>query len=146
MLFRSGLTIADGTDYIASNAFKDLQRVENLVIPDTVTFIGNSAFAGTSMLKELTLPFAGNKVGNTNTEEALFGYIFGSNRYLNSYRAEQKISADSNTITKYLPKGLTVVNLTIEDVIGYGAFNNCVSIQEINLPKETLKVIDSYAF
>ncbi|MDE6656772.1 MAG: leucine-rich repeat domain-containing protein, partial [Anaeroplasmataceae bacterium] len=132
---------------IEANAFKDLQRIVHLIIPDTTTYIGNAAFAGASMLEELSIPFAGNEVGNTNSEEALFGYIFGSNRYLNSYRADQRISANSNTISKYLPKGLKEVTLTVEEVVGYGAFNNCVSLSHVYLPMGgTLHAIDSYAF
>ncbi|MDE7095084.1 MAG: leucine-rich repeat domain-containing protein, partial [Anaeroplasmataceae bacterium] len=131
---------------ISADAFKDLQRIVHLDIPDSVIYIGNAAFAGVSMLESLEIPFAGNEVGNTNSEEALFGYIFGSNRYLNSYRAEQRISANSNTITKFLPKGLREVTLTVEEVIGYGAFNNCVSLTNVNLPESYLKIIDAYAF
>ena len=148
-----GLTfIVDGNNrshltHIEADAFKDLQRIVHLNIPDSVEYIGNAAFAGASMLEFLSLPFAGNEVGNSNSEEALFGYIFGSNRYLNSYRAEQRISANSNTITKYLPKGLREVTLTVEEVVGYGAFNNCVSLQFVHLPTGgTLTGIDSYAF
>jgi hypothetical protein len=52
-------------------AFKEIQ------VPKSVTIINTYAFQGTTNLETIVLPFIGKTRGNQNTDEALFGYIFG---------------------------------------------------------------------
>ena len=49
----------EGLKTIGSYAFKDINKVTNLIIPTTVTSMGAGLFSGMSALEELTIPFVG---------------------------------------------------------------------------------------
>ncbi len=57
------INFADGTEYIGSDAFREL-NIESLVLPETVGSLGNHCFFNCTELTELTLPISLNPVGN----------------------------------------------------------------------------------
>ncbi|HBV82066.1 MAG TPA: hypothetical protein DEB74_04545, partial [Lachnospiraceae bacterium] len=135
---------------IKENAFKDNSSVIEIAVPNTVTSIGSGAFNGESSLESIELPFIGTKENMNITASGLFGYIFAGPAYYNSYEIVQHYitsegDVDGSTVTTYIPKGLKRIKIASDEVISYGAFNGCASIEDIILP-DNLKVIRKNAF
>ena len=137
-----------GLETIDDAAFKNIPLVEELVIPSTVTTIAGGAFNGASYLETLTIPFAGQNRANTTDPDQyhLFGYIFGSTKYNNSYDVSQTFDGESGTITYWIPRGLTSVTVTDDTYVTDGAFNGLTSLKEINLSSENLAKIGDFSF
>ncbi|MDE5856624.1 MAG: leucine-rich repeat domain-containing protein, partial [Anaeroplasmataceae bacterium] len=135
---------------IKQNAFKDNWLVKEIEIPETVEHIGYGALNGESMLESLTLPFIGAQESINVTTEGLFGYIFAGPEYYNSYEIRQHFvnnegDLDDSVVVTYIPKGLKKVIIADDEVISYGAFNGCASLEEILLP-DNVKHIYKNAF
>ncbi|MDE6047189.1 MAG: leucine-rich repeat domain-containing protein, partial [Anaeroplasmataceae bacterium] len=135
---------------IKQNAFKDNWLVKEIVIPETVKHIGYGALNGESMLESLTLPFIGAQESLNVTTEGLFGYIFAGPEYYNSYEIRQHFinnegDLDDSVVVTYIPKGLKKVIIADDEVISYGAFNGCSSLEEVLLP-DNVKHIYKNAF
>ena len=107
--------------YIPQNCFKDCQSLRTIHILNYQNdIIGAGALAGCSYLTTLTIPFVGQTPNGSGNSTALFGYIFGTEEFTNSYSAKQYYSVFSTT-TYYFPSSLRVV--TVErGSIPYGAF------------------------
>ena len=132
---------------ISEDAFKNCNRLVEIVIGNTVTKIEANSFKGTSSLEKLTLPFVGKQINEEGTAAAVFGYIFGTESFDNSYKAVQKYTTGvgGSSVETYIPSSLTKITLTNAVRIPYGAFDNCKEIEEIYLPA-SLTQIGSFAF
>lgn len=69
------ITLPQTVTSIETQAFRNCKAFTNFSVPVNVTSIGSMAFNGCSKLASITLPFIGSKAGNSNSKEALFGYI-----------------------------------------------------------------------
>ena len=151
---------------IGELAFFNIDKVTTITIPNSVTSIGYSAFGGMSALESYSAPFTGGvrdftfTSGETNSQEMLFGYVFGENNYSNSSSALQYYSTysyvsggyqissvKSGSVTYYIPSSLRTVNITNASHIWSGAFYNCSMLATISLSNSLAVVsIDDYSF
>ena len=144
-------TIGAGVTEIASIAFSGCSALSTVnsetagcfVVPDTVASIGEAAFKGCSLMSDLTVPFIGKSQTSTDTE-GLLGHIFGYNDFGGAYVAAQYYNNSSYKHSR-IPSNLKKVTVTLDSGIEYGAFSDCTSIEEINLP-ESVTYISALAF
>jgi len=119
-------------------------------VPTTCEKIKYMAFNGCSNVKEMVLPFIGSEKGNKNTEEALFGYIFGDygagenlDDFINDFSLTVIQSADGNEASEtllgnyYIPKSLRTVTITAETHVGLGSFWNCSMITSLTIQTDS---------
>lgn len=130
---------------ILSNAFVDCVAT-TITVPSSVEKIEMGAFKGTSFLENLTIPFVGGDVEFDDSDEiTLFGYVFGKTAYMDSVGVVQPLlfGIGQDPIF-YVPQSLKKVTITGGKVY-YGAFSNCVMLEEVNLPQGDAD-INSYTF
>ncbi|MDE6047814.1 MAG: leucine-rich repeat domain-containing protein, partial [Anaeroplasmataceae bacterium] len=141
---------------IGKYAFKNCQSLVGLTVPNTAESVGEGAFYGCAVLSVLTMPYVGSiktKSGASITEKDLFAYLFGKpnaadvvyDTVKSEFYSVTSKYASNLSYTANLPKSLKTVNITSEEVYGYGAFQNCSYIQSITIPASTIE-IQSYAF
>ena len=56
-------TVLDGTDSISANAFYNMDKVKNFILPDGLTSIGNYAFYDCDLLATITIPDSVTSIG-----------------------------------------------------------------------------------
>lgn len=143
-------TIAEGVTKIGSMAFNGcsgLSRINSdvdgaFVIADNVTSIGSGAFSGCIKLTDLTVPFVGASAAATGTD-GHFGYIFGGNSYAGGELVEQSYGSSAyEHYDYYLPQLLRKVTVTKDTDLVYGAFNNCIKLEEIVLHDDLITIGD----
>ncbi|MBQ3133589.1 MAG: leucine-rich repeat protein, partial [Clostridia bacterium] len=119
---------------ICYNAFTDAKNLKEVVFPNTLTGIGGSAFSGCSDLATAAIPASVQYIHN----DAFLGTALTSVT-LNNNIAEINPYTFSGTKLKSIkvPESVTMIM--------YGAFANCESLADIQLPK-TLMSVDSSAF
>ena len=142
VIIESGLTV------IENNAFEDCKALETVVIPESVTEIGKDVFKGCNALKEITVPFIGAKVyAQADVKQYPLGYFFGEEAFEGAEETEQTFVGENGDATKtyYIPKSLTIVNVTGTSYIQKGAFENCRYIFIINISIEII-IIGNNAF
>jgi hypothetical protein len=136
----SKFVINDSVETIGANAFAGCGALSSVnsetagefIVPDSVTSIGSGVFNGCYLLKSITLPFVGSKKGNSGSNDANFGYIFGTNSYQGGTKVEQYYGGGtSNWNWFYIPSALRTVKITNETVLNYGAFQNCSMLTSI---------------
>ena len=114
------IAISNGVTSIGRYAFYGCTSLKNIAIPDSVISIGSSAFECCTSLEKITLPFVGaTKEGTSNT---YFGYIFGVG-YAGS-----------------IPSSLKTVIITGGSTIYSGAFKNCTSLENIEIPDSVTSI------
>ena len=138
------IVVPFGVEDIGHNIFLGCHSLTNAIIPNSVTNIGIYAFSYCNHLMSLTLPFIGSQRGNADTDESVFGYLFGVSAYEGLARVVQTCSGTSQ-ITRYIPKSLTRVVITDESIVAKGAFDNCYSLEEIII-NEGIRSIGEWAF
>ncbi|MBQ3288996.1 MAG: leucine-rich repeat protein [Kiritimatiellae bacterium] len=143
----SDVAIADGVEIIGEDAFYNCSNLVNVVVPNSVTNIGRFAFSCCRGLQSITLPFIGSRRGNNGTEESVFGHLFGVTAYEGLTNVVQSYKYGENTVTvsRYIPSSLKRVEISDETVVAKGAFDNCHSIENIEL-NIGIKSIGEYAF
>ena len=109
---------------IAAGAFSSDTSLRSIKIPDTITYIGASALSGCTSIESITLPFVGD--APTGATSTTFGYLFGSNYYLNNH--------------KYVPESLKSVTVTGSADIAGNAFYNCQNLTSIVISDDVQKI------
>ncbi len=120
------ITIPDGVKEIGYAAFSECAGLVSVKIPDNVTKIGDSAFINCANLTKIDVT-AGNKYYSSAN-----GVLFNKNK---------------SEIICY-PAGIKNVGYSIPDgvtVIRDRAFNKCISLNSITIPK-SVQDIDTYSF
>jgi len=126
---------------IGKYAFCNCKCITSVTIPDGVTSIGASAFSGCNSLTNMVLPFVGARRGVADSDEALFGYIFGWRNYAAAGTIQQEHSAGASFYS-YIPTSLQSVMVTDETIIGYGAFSGCSGLKSVILPATVTNIQD----
>ena len=129
------LKIEDGVQTINDTCFFGCLSLFSVAIPNTVTYIGPRILDTCISLVELTIPFIGlNRTTVANQESYPLGYIFGITVQNTLVKTTQTFNYDgsSNTIDYYFPGHLSVVVVN-DDVIPVGAFQNCTTIQAVDI-------------
>ena len=162
------LILPNGLTTIGAYAFQNLAEITKIVVPNTVTEIGIGAFKGCISLADITLPFIGKTAESSQSNEAVFGHIFGmygsatsskptgtvyqgwsykndsyliTGTYGNNYSNSSSYRADYY----YIPTTIKNVTITVDTTIPYGAFQNCDFIESISILSTTTS-IDAFAF
>ena len=120
------ITIPDGVKEIGYAAFSECDGLVSVKIPDNVTKIGDSAFINCANLTKIDVT-AGNK------------YYSSANGVL--------FNKDKSELICY-PAGIKNVGYSIPDgvtVIRDRAFNKCISLNSITIPK-SVQDIETYSF
>lgn len=127
-------------------AFYNCSMIKSIEFGENVALIDKAALSGCSGLVNLTIPFVGKAMTFDKSKEAMFGFIFGEEKYANSTAIKQWYGETSDKIvTYYVPNSLNRVNITVATNIPYGAFSYCTTIKEIYLP-DSIKSIGDRAF
>ena len=128
---------------IGNFAFKDCAAIGEVVIPDSVTSIGDGAFSGCSGLTSMRLPFVGGSEQTTPSASTLFGYIFGTESYANSFETVQLYGVEEGqSVAYYIPRNLSKVSVGGD--IGFGAFYGCDRLVDVTI--EQASTIGDQAF
>ncbi len=129
---------------VGSYAFSGNTNLERIIIPSSVTNLGIELFDGCSNLQELTIPFIGESGSETTaTTSTLFGNLFGNNAYDGATETKQYYKT-YGSFKYYIPKSLKSVTVTGGNIM-YGAFYNCINIENITLG-EGVGIIGDSAF
>ena len=133
--------VITGSSYIPYGAFSGCSNLTSVTIGNSVTSIGSSAFNGCRGLTKITLPFVGDKPHTpTDTDQYLFGYIFGTSSYTGGTRTKQ------GGIYYYIPTSLKEVVITGSSHIPEMAFYYCSGLTEVTFMSATPPTFGSYAF
>lgn len=141
-------------DSIGDAAFAYCSSLAEISLPNSVKSIGYGIFRDCDSLQTLTLPFIGES--NTATENAHFGYIFGSPQASYRYNLQYVPSSlkkvhitNAEKVAKYAFEDCKwIEEIIIEgnvNIIGGFAFNGCGSLLKLDIP-DSVKTIESNAF
>ena len=131
----TSVSLPDSVTSIGSSAFYGCSKLTSITIPDSVTSIGDYAFNDCSSLESITLPFVGSSRTANETDDAVFGYIFGYTTYSASGTTIQYYNGNggSSYYYYYIPSSLKTVTITDATQIPYGAFYNCTNLTSITI-------------
>ena len=138
--------IPEGTKEIEVDAFAGCTELISVTIPETVTSIGDGAFWCCDNLTEIVIPASVNQIGHS---------LFGGCEKLksvvvkegnNTYDSREQCNAIIETSTGRLVAGCmtSVIPQSVKE-IGFAAFRNCTTLQEIHIP-DGVTAIGEYAF
>ncbi|MDE7164770.1 MAG: leucine-rich repeat protein [Clostridiales bacterium] len=120
------------------------QLVTQLNVPSYVTKINEGAFNGCRSLTTITLPFVGGSYKTSrDTYQYPFGYIFGTNQFVNAKSTCQYYYGSSTSYTTYsyyyIPTSLKHVTITGGNIL-YGAFYYCDGLTSITIPSNLTSI------
>ena len=138
--------IPEGTKEIEVDAFAGCTELISVTIPETVTSIGDGAFWCCDNLTEIVIPASVNQIGHS---------LFGGCEKLksvvvkegnNTYDSREQCNAIIETGSGRLVAGCmtSVIPQSVKE-IGFAAFRNCTTLQEIHIP-DGVTAISEYAF
>jgi len=107
-----------GVTEINTCAFFGCTGLTSITIPDSVTEIIGEAFKGCTNLTSMTLPFVGRSRTETDEDDMVFSYIFGTST----------------------PKNLESVTITDDIDIPESAFISWTCIKNITLPENVISI------
>lgn len=154
-----GFNIPTATKKIGSLAFAKCDEFEiinlssgyDAVSPtrpaqSNLTSVGEGAFSGCIGIKTLIIPFIGSKQGNSNSKEAVLGYLFGSTTIDGTIAAHQQFgsSATSNVLTAAIPSNLSTIVVTGETHINRGAFQGIESLKSLTISSSATSMDRSF--
>ena len=136
---------------IGTDAFENLDKLEEVFLPEGVTSIGNRAFLGCSSLKSLVIPSSVKSIGSqafnyTDIKTIVIDPVKWAQIDFQSteswgWSGNDTTYIDASTFTPLtelvLPEGATE--------IGKAAFRGCKTLKSVRLPS-TVKTINEYAF
>lgn len=115
------------------NSFRNVQRLETVVVGNNVRSIGKAAFYNCIALKNITLPDTLSYIG----EEA-----FKNCRDLESFAVPSGVTALQKSTFAYC-RSLKEIDLNNVTAIGGSAFNSCTAFEEFTVPDTVTSVGDS---
>ena len=163
------LSLGNSLTTVGNEAFNGCTKLQDVRIPGTLNRIADSIFYGCSALKSVTIDEGVNSIGRyafancynlTGLHFPASLRIIDSNAFAICGIKEITVSEDNpyyNSIdgvlfnedgTKLVYAGARVGKYTVPDgvvTIGFGAFQNALSMQEVTLPV-SLKTVESDAF
>ena len=157
---------------IGNLAFKDCTKITSIAMPDSVAYIGRSAFYNCTSLKSITIPDGVKEIGYAAFSECA-GLVsvkipdnvtkIGDSAFINCanltkidvtagnkyYSSANGVlfNKDKSELICY-PAGIKNVGYSIPDgvtVIRNRAFNKCLSLNSITIPK-SVQDIETYSF
>ena len=157
---------------IGNLAFKDCTKITSIAMPDSVVYIGRSAFYNCTSLKSITIPDGVKEIGYAAFSECA-GLVsvkipdnvtkIGDSAFINCanltkidvtagnkyYSSANGVlfNKDKSELICY-PAGIKNVGYSIPDgvtVIRDRAFNKCISLNSITIPK-SVQDIETYSF
>ena len=157
---------------IGNLAFKDCTKITSIAMPDSVAYIGRSAFYNCTSLKSITIPDGVKEIGYAAFSECA-GLVsvkipdnvtkIGDSAFINCanltkidvtagnkyYSSANGVlfNKDNSELICY-PAGIKNVGYSIPDgvtVIRDRAFNKCLSLNSITIPK-SVQDIETYSF
>lgn len=147
----AGIILPNTLKSVGWYAFRDCTGLKSITIPDSVHSIGLGAFSGCVSLEEITLPISGDYCyviegrNKYQTENALFGRIFGTESYtgavsVTQYCWDRTLVVGGGTNYRYfrednvyyLPPFLKKVNIT-SGCLCFGCFENCSGLTDITI-------------
>ena len=123
------------------------KTLSEIIVPDYVTEIVQGAFSGCNRVESIILPFVGDsRKTSTEVYQYPFGYIWGTEWYMDAVIIQQYYHADSietTTFTSYyIPESLKSVTITDSEIL-YGAFYNCIQLTDIKIGNNVSNIGDS---
>ena len=149
------VVLPDSLEYVSYNAFYYCRELEALEIGSGLTTIEQSTFAGTA-IKNLIIPENIEYIGDSAfSNSAITSVVFENPAVFISDYAFANCPIDSLTlgselqyIGEYTFAGAEIKKIDIPDsvtAIVYGAFYNCESLAEINMP-DSVKMVGGHVF
>lgn len=151
------IEISGPVDVIGSRAFKNCSSLKNVVIPKGVRSIGMEAFMGCTSLRSINIPNSVDQIGIgafgfcENLDHIEYhGKVFGSVReFLDEFMGKNKVLEIEGTISFrqfHRRQDLKLVEVRGNVfIIGDLAFEECLFLEEIDLPKG-VRIIKEKAF
>ena len=136
------LRLPETVKEIGKQAFRACKSFKTIVIPNQTRTIGQYAFDSCINIVSMTLPFIGKEAGNSGSDEALFGWIFGRTTDSTStstgavsvkqnITGSQNDSNQSNIFTYYIPQKLESLLILNETVVAPGALMNLSNLKTL---------------
>lgn len=142
----TGLTLHEGIDTIGSGAFSDHRYIERLEIPSTMRYIGEGAFSANS-------PYYFSEPQVREDPEYAFSQLANwtpENNGISSLTEVVNHSANLDCYGSIFMNNLKLKKFTSDYplfMIYASMFRNCISLEEIVLPKDSkITIVDDYAF
>ncbi len=158
---------------IANGAFNACRELESVTIPGSVVKIGAEAFSRCNSLKSVTIPAGTSEISDSafryckslekvtisQTVSKLGNFVFSGCQNLTGIEVDEKneqyssedgnlFNKDKTVLMKY-PGGKKETEYTVSDSvkeIGNDAFEDCVSLERVNIPAGVAVIIGGNVF
>lgn len=127
--------ISEGITSIGNGLFKECRALENVELPSSLKKIGEETFANTSCLEFIELPENLEEIGRT-------GFFASGLKYI---KIPKKVSVFNTFV--FASSKLQKIDVMCGNVefIGYGAFQGCEKLKEVNF-QGRVSYVDEKAF